>query len=368
MLFRFPVDENTSKTLNLYGMLDFKREINKYRRAIMRSLTKNTLGSRQTLKPINPTEIKKVLIIRPNHRLGNLLMVTPIVEDVSFIFPNCEISLFVKGGASHVIFENYPAVKKIIALPKKSFREIFSYLYGWIKLSFQSYDLVINVTHFSSSGRIATKVARSKYKFFGDGEDELLSVDPDYCQLGRYPVLAFREYLKKAGLKIKNNSVPLIDFKLKEDDLKKGEILLREITENNHESICLFTYATGNKCYDQKFWIPFYEDLKKRYPEYNIIEVLPIENVSQINFEANSFYSKDIREIAALIANTKMFIGADSGMMHLASSSFTPTIGLFSVTDIESFKPYGNKSKAVHIMNEDTTECFSAIDAILSKN
>jgi ADP-heptose:LPS heptosyltransferase len=37
------------------------------------------------------------------------------------------------------------------------------------------------------------------------------------------------------------------------------------------------------------------------------------------------FYSKDIREIGAVIANTEIFIGADSGIMHLASASLTPT-------------------------------------------
>jgi ADP-heptose:LPS heptosyltransferase len=41
------------------------------------------------------------------------------------------------------------------------------------------------------------------------------------------------------------------------------------------------------------------------------------ENVSQIAFKSPTFYSKDIREIGAVIANTEIFIGADSGIMHL---------------------------------------------------
>ena len=48
-----------------------------------------------------------------------------------------------------------------------------------------------------------------------------------------------------------------------------------------------------------------------------------------------------------MIANTDLFIGADSGVMHLASSSLTPTIGLFSVTDTEKYKPYNEGSVAV---------------------
>ena len=57
--------------------------------------------------------------------------------------------------------------------------------------------------------------------------------------------------------------------------------------------------------------------------------MLSIENISMIQFRAPTFYSKDIRQIGSLIANTEVFIGADSGIMHLASSSQTPTVGLF---------------------------------------
>ena len=34
-------------------------------------------------------------------------------------------------------------------------------------------------------------------------------------------------------------------------------------------------------------------------------------------------------------------------MMHLASASQTKTIGLFKVTEVDTYKPYGNGSLAV---------------------
>jgi hypothetical protein len=52
--------------------------------------------------------------------------------------------------------------------------------------------------------------------------------------------------------------------------------------------------------------------LLQRISDYNIIEILPVENVSQIAFKSPVFYSKDIREIGAVIANTEIFIGADN--------------------------------------------------------
>jgi hypothetical protein len=41
----------------------------------------------------------------------------------------------------------------------------------------------------------------------------------------------------------------------------------------------------------------FFAALLQEFPDYNIIEILPVENVSQIEFKSPTFYSKDIREI-----------------------------------------------------------------------
>ena len=65
--------------------------------------------------------------------------------------------------------------------------------------------------------------------------------------------------------------------------------------------------------------------------------MLPIENISKINFKAPHFYSKDIREMAAIIRNTDIFISADNGVMHLASASLTPVVGFFEYIHVTIF-------------------------------
>ena len=81
--------------------------------------------------------------------------------------------------------------------------------------------------------------------------------------------------------------------------------------------------------------------------DYNLLEILPVENVSQIGFRAASFYSKNIREIGAVLANTTLFIGADSGIMHLANAAHTTTLGLFSASSLQKYEPYCNGSQGV---------------------
>ncbi len=333
----------------------------------MQSITKH-IGrkySEPNLGDLNIVDIKKVLIIRPNHRLGNQLLLTPIVQEVINTFPNGEIDLFVKGGVANPVFENYKQIHRIIQLPKKPFSNIFTYVKGWVSIKQTQYDLVINGDKNSSSGRLLTQLSKARFKIFGNNYEELESKYDDYEHISKYPVYNLRHYLNKLGLPETNAPMPLLDIKLKDSEIAIGKTMLDRIVKNHKKTICLYTNATGDKCYSEEWWHTFYSRLQNEYPDYNIIEMLPIENISKINFKAPHFYSKDIREMAAIIKNTSIFIAADNGVMHLASASLTPTVGFFSVTSITMYAPYGNGSVALHTNETSIDDWFKAIGNIL---
>ncbi|QYJ69478.1 glycosyltransferase family 9 protein [Flavobacterium litorale] len=335
----------------------------------MRKLTKNMAStvfkSTDTLKN---KQVKRVLICRPNHRLGNMLLITPLVQEVENTFPDCKIDLFVKGNLSAIIFKNYSSVDRIIKLPKKHFKQLATYLAGWYAIKKKHYDIVINVNKNSSSGRLSTKAAAGKYKFFGDIEEEdIAPKHADYIHIAKYPVYNFRHYLSLLGVnERKNTPVPTLNIKLTADELAKGKEVLYNIVKNNNKTISIFTHASGSKCYSEDWWTTFYTQLKEKYRNYNIIEILPVENVSQIDFKAPYFYSKDIREIAAVIANTSVFIGADSGMMHLASASQTPTVALFSGGRSTVYTPYNENSIAISTKDTCLEDWMPILDRIIT--
>jgi len=342
-------------------------KINHYRRGVMRNLTKN-IGKpkmEDDIILVDKNEIKRVLICRPNGRLGNLLLITPLVQEVAQTFPNCKIDLFVKGTLAPIIFENYDVVNKTIHLPKKPFKSLVEYMKVWISIKKAPYDMVINVDQNSSSGRLAVRFSNAKYKFYGDS-GELTNTKNDYEHIAKYPVYNFRNYLTKLRLSQSNKIVPPLDLKLSPAEILHGRRVLSELVENkDKKTISIFTFATGTKCLGVDWWEDFYSKLKAEYIDYNIIEILPVENVSQIDFKAPAFYSKDIREIGSVIANTEVFIGADSGIMHLASSVLTPTIGLFSVSNLKKYEPYDNCSIGVDVNSYTTKEYFKTINSIL---
>ncbi|WP_162144484.1 glycosyltransferase family 9 protein [Aquimarina latercula] len=308
---------------------------------------------------VNPENINinKVLICRPNSRLGNLLLVTPIVQEVIDVYPNCEIDLVVKGNMADKIFKNYNNVNTIIKLPRKPFKNLFTYIKIFLSVSFRKYDLVINAEIGSSSGKILTLLANGKYKIF-DAPEKIESFPEDFKHLGKTPVYLFRYYFTKTSDTKSKKKIPGLDIKLTEQEIKKGKEVLNQIIDVNRKTIAIFTNATGDKKYSVAWWKERYTELLHKYPDHNIVEILPIENTSQINFTAPTYYSKDIREMAAVIENTDLHISADCGVMHLASATNTPTIGLFSGTAKEKYEPYNTLKSFGFVTNKKNMDTY----------
>ena len=312
-------------------------------------------------------KIKRVLICRPNHRLGNLLLITPLVQEIAETFPDCKIDLFVKGGLGPIVFKNYENVDNIIQLPKRPLKQLSRYVKGWISIRKHKYDIVIDADKKSSSGRLSFLFANSKDKIPGNIIEDLNLKYNDYKHHAKFSVYNFRNYLKEIGYAQKDTPIPSVNLKLTKPEIGRAKELLVKLTNNTRQTISIFTYATGNKCYSESWWENFYHRLQTEFPNLNIVEVLPVENISKLSFKAPAFYSKDVREIASFIANTLVFVGADSGIMHLASSSQTPTVALFSVTDQTLYEPYNDGSVAINTNNINIDECIQIIREIVER-
>jgi len=68
----------------------------------------------------------------------------------------------------------------------------------------------------------------------------------------------------------------------------------------------------------------------------------------------------DLLDLHAIVARCALFIGNDSGLMHLAAAAGTPTLGLFGPSPDWRYGPWGPNAAVVR-----TTESF---DALVAKN
>ena len=51
--------------------------------------------------------------------------------------------------------------------------------------------------------------------------------------------------------------------------------------------------------------------------------------------------------LTAALAKTQLYIGNDSGLMHMAAAVGTPTVGLFGPTRADHYSPWGEKTRVV---------------------
>lgn len=344
------------------GIIDLGTHL---KRKVVGKLTENSVGKEFS----NRENIKKILISRPNHRLGNLLLSTPMVLEVTRLFPGCRIDLFVSGHHAPTIFKEYRNVDRIISLPRKPGKDLLRYAKGWLQLRKVKYDLVINAETQSSSGRLASVFANASIRFVADETVEEQSPSPDdEKHMAKHSIYALRKFLRSLPMEFPELPIPLMDIKLSPAELERGRQLVRQLVPGDSKIICVFTNATGDKCYSETWWMHFYDLLKSDFPEYEVMEVLPVENVSRIQFQAPSLYSKDIREMGAVMANASVLISGDCGVMHLASASLTPTLGLFNLDRLHLYGPYGNNSASVNTNLQSAEEIIEVLKKVLSEN
>jgi hypothetical protein len=84
-------------------MMVRSKMINKRRWLIVLFLTKRYGKMPATID----VPVARILVIRPNHRLGNQLLLTPLLQEIEKLYPAAKVSLLVKGSAAPAIFKSY---------------------------------------------------------------------------------------------------------------------------------------------------------------------------------------------------------------------------------------------------------------------
>ena len=63
--------------------------------------------------------------------------------------------------------------------------------------------------------------------------------------------------------------------------------------------------------------------------------------------------STTLPQLGALVAAAQLFVGADTGPLHLAAAMGTPCVGLYGPTRPEECGPYGDGHQTVQAYHQD---------------
>ncbi len=318
---------------------------------IMRRWQRRCEASLRADGTLDVSQVRSVLICRPNHRLGNMLLLTPLIVELDRLLPHARIDIVAGGNDAPEIFRGFANVQCVHCLSRRMIRHPLVLLRTIRLLRHRHYDLAIDPCEASQSGRALLVLARARQGVALPGaagenrelRSRLLQEAPRH--FAQLPVFLLRNALPD-GLVSDTSQYPPLDIALTRADRSAARVMLDKmlaaIPGPATLKLGIFTGATGAKRYEPSWWSQFVKTVRQQQPDWSIVEILPPGNHSTTVADLPHYASSNVRQVAALISCLDAFVCADSGVMHLASASGTPTVGLFSQTDPRKYKPYGN--------------------------
>ena len=292
---------------------------------------------------------KRILIVRTD-RVGDVVMITPMVREIKKTFPDSFISTLTQPYTSKILLNN-PYIDKILVddLKKESFWKVVKEL-----RSFKFTD-----------GLLIMPSERTAYQMFLAGVKNRIGVGHKL-----YEILTLMKSVSR------NNYIPLrheADYSM--DLARKIGVntnnIIPEIFISEEETLWGKDFLKNHSVLDEDFKIMIHTGSGKSAPNlseekyYNLIKNL-LENLSDKSFKilltakemspgfldkVNSMSKEknvdisdkvnDMRDFIKVIANVDLLVASSTGPLHLAAALGVKTIGLHCHRPMSCVKRWG---------------------------
>jgi len=292
------------------------------------------LSNPSSTAKIPKKEVKRILVIRINYRIGNMLFTTPMIQQLQSEFPDAKIDVIVGAPFTKVLFYGFKNVENVYDFSRDLLKHPIK-MFRYIKdLRQNNYDVVININGGSTSDRIATMLAKAKYKIAFCSEHNYTPANicvPREDMHINHEALIPIELMKAFDIEPDYNLK--MNIALSSEELAEGKKELeRLLIGKKGRVIAIFRNARHDKLIEDSWWKTFIAKLKKYDPNTVFVDILSPDIPHKLQEDMLEYSHKDLRKLAAFMANLDAFICADTGPMHLASASGVPTIALFKIT------------------------------------
>ena len=274
------------------------------------------------------------LLFIGNNRLGDSILSTGVYNYFSKSYSNLQTTA-VCGSLAEPIFKAAPFTKEVIILRKKKYG--LHWLEIWKLTKGIKWDIIVDLRN-----SIISRILKSdkNYLYNKDYKNShrviyLSSViNKEHSPLS--PIIWLtREAKEKASkvlLNIYNKQkiiafAPVTNWKRKEWPIQNFINLANMLTNENsplHNAKIILLGGSGEK-----------NSVREIVSTLGEVRVL------------NLVAELDILSVAAILKKCNIFVGNDSGLMHLSAAVGTPTIGLFGPSKDSLYSPWGKNSRVI---------------------
>ena len=319
------------------------------------------IGRRATATRLDPREIRSVLIGRINGRLGNTLFLTPLVERLHALLPDARIDLALSYPQAPALLAGCRACRQVILFPHKGRGLIPRYLRALRQLRATQYDLAIDPTPFSTSGRLILSLTRARFRL----GFQLPSQWAALTHSVPLPAQTMHQGRQPAYLAITALGAPWdpatirLWLPLQAQEVAAARAAVEAAIGTAAAArpgqlpqgpwVGFFGHATGLKALSPQWWARFWTALLALQPRFIPVEFLPTARAAPTVPGFAALHLPSQRQLTAAISTLQLFVSADAGPMHLASTTDTPTMGLFQVTDPALYGPLKRVDRSIAV-------------------
>ncbi|MFH0867682.1 MAG: glycosyltransferase family 9 protein [Candidatus Woesearchaeota archaeon] len=294
---------------------------------------------------------KKILLIQL-WGLGETILALPAIEALRKHNKKSAIDILVTSRNKE-IFYNDKNINNITVLKLNPFSITL-----FILKNLKKYDLAIDMEEYLNISAIISFFTGKERIGYSHGIRSALYTETVKYNDRQHVVYTFLDLLKPLGIKKTADNLPKLNYSA--NDRKKIDNLLKK---HNLSKNFLVGFGVGaaesakSRMWPQERFAKLADQLIKKYnckiilfgnnKEKKIIDQLQ-ELIINKNNSFNAAGLINVREMFYLISKCRLFIGNDSGPMHVAAAQGVRTIGLFGCNLPVRFAPFGKNNCSVY--------------------
>lgn len=280
---------------------------------------------------------KNILIVQLR-QLGDILLTTPVVDALKELYPQAKIS-FLSHPMGKLVLSGNPNIDECLFYPGSK----VEYLKFLLKLRQNKYDLVLDYM-FNGRSAIFSSITGAKKRISFQSNrsffySDVIARDTD---IPMYIVEEKLRLLKELNWQGQRKNITLSWF---ENDLEASKEFLESLKPASIRVLISATHRRENRQWPVERYAELSDSLTKHWGAEVIWlwgpgeEEFVTKAMSLCKMPTHKAPKTGFREMAALIAQTDLFIGNSNGPSHVAVSCNTPSIQLHGPTSLISWCP-----------------------------
>lgn len=306
--------------------------------------------------------MKNVLIVKPS-ALGDIVQATCILPMLKNAFPGIRISWLTFEHNAEIV-RDHPLIDGVISIRRKG--GIFRALPGLVRsLRDPGFDTVIDLQCLLRSAIFSRLTGCSRRIGFADGREQATLFYTETYDIPRHAMHAVDRYLTlctRLGAALPVRAT----FPVPVRDVHRAGVstLLADLARGKNLVTMCPTAKWQSKQWPAASFAAVADILANRCNAKVALLGSPSEKdlvaevASRMTHQCLDLSGRlSLMEVSALFERADLFVGNDSGLMHLAAATRTPTAAIFGPTDPARTGPYNSRARVIR-SHVECMPCF----------